>query len=296
MDVILPKDRATLVEFYPPLARPVSATVRFLDASGSVVTTPAASVDTLSRTIVTATDTETYTVSGATGSHAAGRYYWWTAGDSTMSALVMLSEVVSPVWYLGEGPPTMLALAGDTFKGARLTTTITAEAAVNLGENYRIEWTVTGADGVVRIYDQVAHVTRKDFRPSVDPTAARTYFNDSWPDLAGRRRFGFFVRIATKATARVWRRIRKMGRYVHLLADSDDFTAAGLIALERECAAMNLIPAGIIDAQAYRDSLDAQLNAEIEDVISSRPYDENADNALDETETKTVNAIALRRW
>lgn len=296
MDVILPKDRATLVEFYPPAARPVSATVRFLSATGVEIATPAATVDSLSRTIATVVDAESYTVSGSTGTHAAGRLYWWTASDATMSALVMLSEVVSSTWYLEQVPPTMLALVSDTFRGARCTTTITAAAAAKLGENYRIEWTVTGADGVVRTFDQVAHVTRKDIRPAVDATLARDYFNGAWKDVAGQRRYGFFVKIAQRASDRVWRRIRKMGRYLHLLADSDDFEAAGRIALERECAADNLLPSGIMDAQSYRESLDAQLNAEIEDVISSRPYDENNDNALDETEIKTVSAIMLRRW
>ena len=87
-----------------------------------------------------------------------------------------------------------------------------------------------------------------------------------------------------------------MGRFVHLLVDSDDFAAAGRVALEREAASDNLIPANTLDAQAYRDSLDAQMNREIEDVISSRPYDEDDDVSVSPTESAPVNAIRLVRW
>lgn len=297
MDVILPQARTTTVEFYPPESRPASATVRFLSPEGAELATPTATVDTLSRTIDGATDAETYAVSGATGTHAAGRLYWWTsAADSTLTAQVMLSEVSGSTWYLEKTAATILANAGDTFRGARITAPISSTATAARGENYRIEWTVTGADGVVRIYDQVAHVTRKNIRPAVDAMAARDYFVSAWPDIAQDRRFGYFCKLAARASDRVWRRIRAMGRFVHLLVDSDDFSAAGRVALEREAAADNLIPPNTLDAQAYRDGLDAQLNREIEDVISSRPYDEDDDTAISPTETAPVSAIRLVRW
>jgi len=296
VDIILPEDRATLVEFYPPESRPSSATVRFLSPAGSSLATPAATVDTLSRTIATVTDAEVYSVTGATGTPAAGRLYWWTSStDPTLTAQVMLSEWTGTTWYLEQPAATITGAVGDTFRGARITTTITALAAATRGENYRVEWTVTGADGVVRVYDQVAHVTRKGIRPAMDAGSVRDFVSSAWPDVARRRRFGYFARLASLASDRVWRRIRRGGRFVHLLADSDDFAAAGRIALERELAGINLLPAGILDIAGYRDELDKQLNAEIEDVLSARPYDDDADGAIDATEIRTINAIALRR-
>lgn len=299
MDVILPQSRTTTVEYFPPESRPVSATARLLSPEGVELATPSVTVDTLSRTVVTATDAETYEVTGATGTHAAGRLYWWTsADDSTLTAQVMLSETTTDgaTWHLEKTAATSLATSGDTFRGARLTASISSTYTATRGENYRIEWTVTGADGVVRIYDQVAHVTRKNIRDAVDAMAARDYFVNAWPHIASDRRFGYFAKFAQRASERVWRRIRAMGRFVHLLVDSDDFAAAGRTALEREAASDNLIPPNTLDAQAYRDSLDAQLNREIEDVISSRPYDEDDDTAVSPTESATVNAIRLVRW
>ena len=72
MDVILPQSRTTTVEFYPPDSRPASATLRFLSPEGAELVAPTATVDTLSRTIVTTSDAEAYEVSGATGTAAAG--------------------------------------------------------------------------------------------------------------------------------------------------------------------------------------------------------------------------------
>lgn len=299
MDVILPQSRTTTVEFYPPDSRPASATLRFLSPEGAELVAPTATVDTLSRTIVTTSDAEAYEVSGATGTAAAGRLYWWTSGDdASLTAQVMLSETTADgaTWYLEKTAATSLATADDTFRGARITASISSTYTATRGENYRLEWTVTGADGVVRIYDQVAHVTRKNIRPAVDAMAARDYFVSAWPDIASDRRFGYFVKFGQRASDRVWRRIRAMGRFVHLLVDSDDFAAAGRVALEREAASDNLIPANTLDAQAYRDSLDAQMNREIEDVISSRPYDEDDDVSVSPTESAPVNAIRLARW
>lgn len=297
MDVLLTQNRTTTVEFVPPDSRPVSATCRFLSPSGAELVAPSATVDTLSRTVVNAIDAETYEVSGATGTAVAGRTYWWTSeDDSTLSAQVMLSESSGSLWYLESVAATIVAQAGDTFRGARITASISSTYTATRGENYRLEWTVTGADGVVRVYDQVAHVTRKNIRAAVDAGQARDFFASAWRDIASGRRFGYYVKLAARASDRVWRRIRAMGRYVHLLADSDDFAAAGRIALERECASENLYPPGTIDTQSYRESLDKALNREVEDVISSRPYDEDDDGAIDSTEVRTVNAISLVRW
>jgi len=296
MDAILPVDRSTLVEFFPPESRPVSATVRLINAAGVELATPSVTVDTLSRTVASVSDADTVSVSGATGTHAAGRSYWWTAAsDSTLTAMVMLSDVEGNIWYLERAAPTEMMVAGDTLRGARLTATFLSSVVTARGENHRIEWTVTGADGVVRTFDQVAHVTRKNIRPAVDSVSARDFVSTAWPDIARRNRYGYFARLASLASERVWRRIRRTGRFVHLLADSDDFAAAGRIALERELAGVNLVPAGVLDVVAYRRQLDEQLDAEIEDVVSSRPYDENDDDALDDTETSTVNAIRLVR-
>lgn len=299
MDVLLLEDRSTVVEFYSP-KRPSSATCRFLSPAGSVLLTPAVTVDALSRTVTAvSSDLEVqFTAATGSGSPVAGRRYWWrTVDDGAQEALVMLSEYDANIWTLESGVPSDSVRVGDTLYGARLTTTITAAAAATRDVNYRIEWTVTNADGTVDVVTQIAHVVRTVYRDAVTASDARDHLARTWPDVCGSRGYGYFRSLAARASARVWRKVRASGRFQHLLADPNDFEAAGRAALELELLDEQMVPANIIDRSQYRRDVEERMQREIDDVIASRPYDDtDSNNITDGAEmNRPVTAIGARR-
>lgn len=298
MDVLLLEDRSTVVEFYPP-ERPASATLAFLSPAGASLLTPTVSLDTATRTIsaVDDDDPSLITVSGATGSFVEGRRYWHRpATTGAGEDLVRLSELVDATTFAFEDPPPGGFAATDTISGARLTATITSAVTGTRDVNFRLVWTVTGADGVVRVYQQLAHVVATQYRSAVSASLARSYVADMWPDQAVPKRRGFFVSLAERASDRVWRRIRASGRFQHLLGDPNDFESAGRIALDIELLAHNLVPPTVIDRVQYRQDLERQLQHEIDDVLGSRPYDEGDTGDLQAAaDSRPLQAISARR-
>lgn len=293
MDVLLPQSVSTVVEYYSPL-RPTSATCRLLNAAGTEIATPAATVDALSATIASVTDAETITVSGVTGTFVAGRRYWHVSADGQES-MVLLGQKDSTTLRLERPVARSLPEVNDTLKGARITATMTTTATATRGENYAIEWTTTHADGSVCVERRVAHVVRAQARAPCDAGFVKAALVTSWPGVADDRTFGFFADMAERVCDRVWRHIRAAGRYVHLLWDASDTAAACRVALEYELSVDKLNPAGAGDLTTYRNGLDAELTREVERIYSSRPYDENDSGSADATEIRTVNAISLRR-
>lgn len=299
MDVLLLEDRSTVVEFYAP-KRPSSATCRFLSPSGVSLLAPAVTVDSLSRTVTAVSQSveAQFTAATGSGSPVAGRRYWWrTSDDGGQEALVMLSEYDANIWTLESGVPSDTVRVGDTLYGARLTTTITSTATATRDLNYRVEWTVTNADGTVDVVTQLAHVVRTVYRDAVTPVDARDYLARTWPDVCGTRGYGYFRSLASRASERVWRRIRASGRFQHLLADPNDFEAAGRAALELELLDEQMVPPQIIDRSQYRRDVEERMQREIDDVISSRPYDDTDSNDVTDSEamSRPITAIAARR-
>lgn len=298
MDVLLLEDRSTLVEFYPP-ERPASATCAFLSPRGVSLTSPAASVDTLQRTITAVDDDDPslVTVSGATGSFADGRRYWWlSSSGGGAEDIVRLSEQTTATTVAFDDPPPAGFAPSDTLRGARITATIPSTATGTRDLNYRVQWTVTGADGIVRIYTQLAHVVATQYRAAVSATDARAYVAEMWTDQVSNKRRGFFLGLAERASERVWKRIRTSGRFQHLLGDPGDFAAAGRIALDIELMAHQLIPPAVIDRVQYRADLERQLQHEIDEVLGSRPYDDADDGDLtDGPDSRPLRAITARR-
>lgn len=296
MDVLLPEDRTRVVEYYSP-KRPASATYRFLSSSGAeIISSTAATVDTFAATIATVTDAETIEIESVTGTAYAGRKYWWVSADGQESMFLLGQKDSTSLmleWPVARATPEV----GDTLDGARITATLSTTATANRGENYLIEWTTTNADSTVTVERQVAHVVRAEGRPAVDAGFAKACVSVWWPDLVRSRGFGFFAELAERASERVWRRLRRTGRFLHLLWDASDFDAAGRVALQLELAHDGYIPGGVIDRGAHIESLENVLNREVDDVVSSRPYDEDDSGGVDaDTEVRPVNSMSLRRW
>ncbi len=293
MDPLLPQSVSTAVVYVPP-GRPSSVTCRFLSPAGVELATPAATVDALNATIASVTDAETITVTVNAGSFAAGRFYWWVSADGQES-LTRLGQKDGTTLRLEHPVARDLPEVGDTLRGAQVTAIISSTVTGTLDENYAIEWTTTMADGSTFVERKVAHVVRAQARAPCDAGFIKAAMVVSWPGVADDRSFGFFADMAERVCDRVWKQIRKAGRYVHLLWDASDTAAACRVALEYELSIDKLNPAGAGDIKTYRDGLDAELTREVEAIYSSRPYDENNSGSADATEIRTVNAISLRR-
>lgn len=298
MDVLLLEARSTLVEFYPP-ERPASATCAFLSPRGVSLLAPAATLDALSRSVssVDEDDPTLLVVAGVTGSLVEGRRYWHVPTTSGSAAdLVRLSEIVTSQEVAFDDPPPSGFSTSDFIVGGRLTATVTAAVTATRDVNYRLQWTVVGHDGVVRIYQQLAHVVLTQYRAAVTASQARAYVADMWSDQVASRRRGFFVGLAERASERVWRRIRASGRFQHLLGDPNDFEAAGRTALDIELLAHQLVPPAVIDRLQYRTELERQLQHEIDEVIGSRPYDaDDTKDISDGPTSRPLMAISARR-
>lgn len=281
----------------------VAATTIFASAGSLTITTSAGS-ETVTYTGKTSTTftgcaggTGTMSTGGAVvqGTLTPGRYAWWVSADGQESR-TLISRVDSTTIKLEWPVAQPLAEVGDTLNGARVTATVPTTATGTRGENYALEWTTTHADGTVMVERQCAHVVAAQSRPAVDVGLAKACMVASWPGYADQRTFGYFLTLAERASERLWKRIRRTGRYPHLLWQAGDFEAAGRIAVDYELAVDKLIPNGNMDAEAYKEGLVKELDREIEDVISSRGYDADASISIDETEVRNINAIALRRW
>jgi hypothetical protein len=297
VDFLLLQSRAGEVEFYPP-ERPASATCRFLSPSGSELATPAVVVDTVQRTITDVASDYEVTVSGATGTPKAGRSYWWVSSDTgAQEGLLLLSEVVSTTWLFQMSAPTSTPKTGDLIRGARLTTTIPLTATGTRDRNYRVEWTVTGADGVVRVYTSMGHVVKTLYRPAADAAQARDYLSRTWPDMTQSKSFGDYLSLARRASERVWRRIRTAGRFQDLMGDPNDFRSAGDVAIAYELARDGMIPPTVIDRTDYMARLEHELQREIDDAIGSRPYDDSDTGDITQTAatSRPITAIMARR-
>lgn len=290
--VCILEDRSTVIEYVPP-ARPTSATCSFKDSSGSELSAPTVTVDSSPAATVSAVTTSTqFTLTG--GTLTPGRDYWMSAdaGGVATYSLVRVARM-DPTYCWLEAPPAGGASVGSAFYGARLTATISAAAAATRGLNYRAEWTVTCADGVVRVYQQPIHVVRCLFEPAVTADAASRYIANAFPSMGVDRPWGYFVEIARRASARVERKLLGGGRYQHLVGDSQAFADAGVVALRIELGQEGLVPAGY-DVSEYMRRAEQDLSAAVADAVAGLWYDEDDDGAVDSTGGETRGLYSMR--
>ena len=300
-DVLLVQDAATVVEF-TPLVRPASATLVFRSPGGSSLLTPTVTVDSLSRT-VTAVDAtipeQKFTSASGSGTPVVGRRYWWTSSDDgAHEALVRVAELDANVWTLEAPVPGATKVqVNDLLRGARLTATITSAVTDERAENYQLEWTITDGAGTVHPpIRQMAHVVRTGYLPPCSAASAADFVSSAYPNHYVGRTYGFWLDLAERASDRVWRRVRRGGRFVHLVGGSDSFEPAGRLALQIELAQVGILPSSYLDRATALDDLEKRLEAEIADAVDGQFYDEDDDGVVGVAEVSNHHAIRLRRY
>lgn len=291
MATYLLENRDGFIEYVSP-ERPASATLSFKDPSGSELATPTATVDPTSTTVTAVTSTDEFTVGSAL---VPGREYLWVStSDGAHASLVRCAEYDGRVVKLESPPAASVVVVGDLIVGARITATIPASALATRDLHYRAEWTVTGADGLVRVYTQEVHVGRTLFRPACTPDQAARYLSGAFPHLAVERTWGYFAELARRASARVERKLIAGKRYPNLVGDSNAFGDAGLVALRVELAQEGLIPPGF-EPTGYMRSQEQALGEAVNEAISGLWYDKDDDGAVGENETEGFYAISMVR-
>lgn len=293
MAVYILEDRSTVIEFVPP-QRPASATCSFKDPSGVELAAPTATPDATDTTVgATVTSSTQFQVGAAV---VPGRSYWLVSSESgAHESLVRCARYAASTAHLEAPPPGNSVLTGDAIKGARITATIPSTATGERGLNYRAEWTVAGADGVVRVYQQAIHIVRCLFDPAVSADAASRYLSGAFPSMHVDRPWGYFVELARRASARVERKILAGHRYQHLVGDSAVFGDAGIVALRIELALEGLVPPAY-DPTMYAKKTDEELSSAVQEAVASCWYDENDDGVADlETERPGLYSIEAVR-
>lgn len=290
MAVYILEDRSTAIEFVPP-EPPTSATISFKSPAGTELVAPAVTVDSTNTTVGINVASQTEFVVGA--ALTPGRQYWWLSVDSsTARSLVRCAEYAAPVAKLEAPPPTDVVQYGDTIRGARLTATISTTGSATRALNHHAEWTVTGTDGIVRVYQQAVHVVRCLFREAVMPDEAARYLAGAFPSVSLDRPWGYFAELARRSSRRVERKLLAGQRYQHLVGDHDVFADAGIVALRIELALEGLVPSAF-DPIDYVKKTDTELGDAIQEAISGCWYDVNDDGVVD-TDTEVSSFYSMR--
>lgn len=294
MAVYILENRSTLVEFVPP-ERPASATCSFKDASGAELAAPAATLDAgVTAQVDTVVTPSQFTVTGS--ALTPGRQYWLSGdgGGVPTYSLVRIARS-DPTYTWLEAAPAVEVSNGEAFYAARLTATIPSTAVGERALNYRMEWTVTGEDGVVRVYQQAIHVVRCLFRAAVTPDEAARYLAGAFPAMQVDRPWGYFAELARRASGRVERKLLAGQRYQHLVGDFAAFTDAGVVALRLELALEGLVPPGY-DPANYVTKTDEELGQAIQEATAGLWYDQDDDGVvLPDTEVGGFYSMKLVR-
>lgn len=148
------EDTAATLEFYPPEQGVASAATVALYRAGNTVLQAAASatIDTVSTTIgaAVARGARSITVASATGI-VAGRRYLVQEGGRRWVCIV--NEISGTTIYPEQRAPFALTTSA-TFKGYRLSYSLTTTHTADRDDNYRAHWSYT-IGGTSYVYDQI---------------------------------------------------------------------------------------------------------------------------------------------
>tara|TARA_R110002073_G_scaffold162275_2_gene318069 strand:+ start:62 stop:1000 length:939 start_codon:yes stop_codon:yes gene_type:complete len=296
MALELLEDQATAITLSPLGldARPVSATVEFRKpGSTSATASGSATIGSWSTTISSVSNQTQFVVASASNL-SQGLRVWITASDGWQGP-ALISEIEGTTITLEAALPGTLA-ASDTIHPYELTFNLTSSDTALRDLNYKALWTVTDADGNKTINQQMYHVCRTLFAPSVTSDMASRYILKQFPGMAGQMTAGHFEEMAKRASDRVRSRIQGAGAYPHLVGDPSVFQIdCGIHSLRLECAFEGLYPPGF-DASDYSADQARALERSIHDALRSMQWIDNDDSGtVTAGEVKTTFTIPATR-
>lgn len=274
MAIELLQDQSRAVTFFPTSVqnRPTSATLSFKAPAGAEQAAPSVTVAAVSATVATVASQNKFTVSSVTGL-GVGDSVWMTTSDGWAGPVVIAELESGSSVTLETAPPGTVDTSAALY-GLGLTATIPSSATGTRDRFYRLEWTVTDADGTVSLQHQIAHVVRMQFADPVDGTEAKRYVSANWPGLAASKDAGFYRGIVYRANQRVRNLIQASGDFPHMIGDPELFksSGAGLAALRLELALMSLVP-GDFEPGDYVSSTERDLKRAIRESMANAYLD-----------------------
>ena len=270
--------RAHTFELYVDAA-PTSATVAVKTSAGGAVTSGSATVDAVSTTVSTVTSQTQWTLASGTGIVEGRRYL--VAGGGNEVAQVTCESITGAVFVALDQPHFTVA-AADTVKGCRLTFALGAAYTGTRGVRYRVEWTVTHADGSVVPYQTLYSVVRMVFRAPMTASRARQFVATAYASLASRwaSQTQRWSELAEQTNRMVYRRLLEAQYQPPMIgADEQVFEEAGLTALQIALARLGFRPADKDQAE-YIQELRVQLGAELTAAVAGLWYDADDDAAV----------------
>ena len=270
--------------------------VSAIDPQGIVPTTGSAvlyradgtTLETLSVTLPTSTWTltgspsrESFALTSATGI-AVGRQYKLTSDGVDYE--IEIERVDGSTIYLRSA----LEVAPDTastITDLRMTSSIAAPGASEIGTNLRLEWLYD--DGTSKGFlSDVVHIVRWKWSAPVTARQVRDFVAVAFPGLASQRSEVYWAAVADRACDRIRRTVESSGRRANLYGESDAFSQAGLSAARLELAYDGVIQPGG-NASLYVADRMAEYEMEMRTILSSlATYDADGDGAIDSDEAK----------
>ena len=286
---VVQSSTTTVVEVYPEAhdaAVPTAATVKAYSPSGELLETVVASVDSASATVSSASsDQQSLTLSDGTGI-VVGRAYRVELSSGAI-AIVRAERVSGSVMTIAD--PTGFDPTGATVKGLRVYATLTAATTEDRGVNHSLIWEVV--QGVeTRIYSDVYHVVRMQFRDPVTPSDVYSFVASHHPSSAAAMTMEQRKRIADRANVRVRSRLLETQRYPHLVGDPAIFSEAGRASLEWVLLSERmLMPSTDDDLTTVMTSLDRRVAEEVTRGITNCWYDASDERVVDRDEVAPIS-------
>ena len=275
-------------------ARPASATVSFQKPGDTSSTASgSATLATGSWTVASVTSQTVFTVSSA-ANLSQGLFVWLAASDG-WEGPVQISEISGTTVTLESAPPGTIA-ASDTLYPYELSFSLTAVHTAERALNYKAQWTITDANGIKSVQQQIAHVVRTQFYPAVTSAIASRYILAQYPGMATQFTAGHYEEIARRSSERVRSRIQGAGAYPHLVGDPGLFQVdVGVYSLRLELAREGLYPPGF-DPSAYISDQERALERSIGDALRAMQWiDTNDDGVVSPGEVRTTFSIPAVR-
>lgn len=286
----LQQGQNAVVELSPP-QRPVSATLAFVSPAGVSLSSPAVTLDPVSRSIASVGDFS-LTVAAGAGTIVPGRSYWLVNPNEGAARFRPSSVVGSVVSY--QDSLAVSVTTSCTLSGATLTATIPASALTLLGQWYQLRWSVTMASGETVAYLEPACVCRTVFTQPMTADVAARHAGYAFPGVAVNKRTEYWVGVADRASRRVIQRILASGRMPYLVGDQSLLEDAGMAAMRIELARDGLIPPGF-DGTTFIDRMEEELKQQMEFALAGTWHDDNDDGKVDVSEFVGPKTIRLNR-
>lgn len=257
---------------------PAAASVVLRDDSGTQISAPTVSIDSVDTTVRAASTADVIDLVDLTGV-TVGRHYALTHDGSTHRIRVgsVDSTSVYPTAALPEAPDQ-----GDAFKGLRMSATVPSSALTEarIGAGYRLEWTYTDAAGETFQASQEVAIVRWTWEAPVTPDEIAEYVAQVHPSQYEESRQAW-AQVAEQVARRVANEVEATGRRPHLYGDSQAFREPGYHAMRLALAERGYLPPGV-DATMFAKDIAREYHAEMRKVIGGlRTYDANSDGKPD---------------